>query len=885
VTKVIRRIRSLSLGCLLIACGLPASGQREKVPGAGPGLDFAAAPSGVEGALEEKPAPPIHSAEALYLQLRSVGLDSSRVYKVRDVSFDRAASHITLDDGTIAFTEDVAGRVTGAFFEGDGEVLLIPPDQVERASMGQFTGAAILEERFLTAYFRFNDDTFAQLQPLLGPADNPQEFVSQWNEAAHNLAQGDALRLLISFSRFLPAPGQKQHPDVPHGPATNDDRMLHARLQGRRLGTFDLYFDSASAEQIWAGQLRTVEGESYYDVWTSFSLNQPGRDLNAVSGITGEEGKPDVINVSLYKIRAELKPPTEINAEASLQIEVRQGGQRAVLFELSRFLQIKQVEADGHPVEYIHNQALEGTQLARRGNDLVAVVFPQPLQTGQRIGLRFVYGGEVLSEAGRGLLYVGARGTWYPNRGPAMSTFDLEFHYPAGWTLVATGKRLDMPSSGAGGKGPSADRPLGEQVTHWVSERSIPLAGFNLGKYSRVVSRAGDVVVETYATSGVERSFPKGAPEAVGTEPLIPSGLRPQPPILVVPPPPSPARNAQPVADASARALEFFARRFGPYPYSGLALTQMPGALSQGWPGLIFLSSFSFLTATEKSQLRMSPTDKILSNAVIAHETAHQWWGDLVIWSGYRDQWIVEALANYSSLMLLESEDPSQFRAAMEKYREDLLGKNKEGVPLMDAGPVTLGTRLSCSHFPAGYEAISYGRGTWLLHMLRNMLRDAERKSDARHPNVPEAQAAGEPFVRALRKMRERYQGKSITTREMLRVFEEELPPSLWYEGRKSLDWFYQGWVNGTAIPRLELQGVKYSDKAGATAISGTILQKAAPTDLVTLVPVYAVLTGKTVLLGRVFADGSETQFHLTAPAGARRVVLDPHQTILARVR
>ncbi len=155
----------------------------------------------MEGALEEKPAPPIHSAEALYLQLRSVGLDSSRVYKVRDVSFDRAASHITLDDGTIAFTEDVAGRVTGAFFEGDGEVLLIPPDQVERASMGQFTGAAILEERFLTAYFRFNDDTFAQLQPLLGPADNPQEFVSQWNEAAHNLAQGDALRLLISFSR------------------------------------------------------------------------------------------------------------------------------------------------------------------------------------------------------------------------------------------------------------------------------------------------------------------------------------------------------------------------------------------------------------------------------------------------------------------------------------------------------------------------------------------------------------------------------------------------------------------------------------------------------------------------------------------------------------
>jgi hypothetical protein len=878
VTKVTRRIRNLSLIGLLIACGLPASAQR--------GADIPAVPPGaVPGAVQGTPPLPIHSAEALYLQLRRVGLDKSRVYKVRDVSFDRAAFHITLDDGTIAFTEDVAGCVTGAFFEGDGEVLLIPPNQVERASMELFTGAPILEERFVTAYFRFNDDTFAELQSSLRTADNAQEFVSQWNETAHNLAEGDALRLLLSFTQVLPAPGHTQNPELPRSTATDNDRMLHARLQGRKLGTFDLYFDSASAEPVWAGQLRTVEAGSFYDVWTSFSLGSAGRHTEAVNPISGEEGKWDAINISGYRIQAEVKPPTELSAEAWLQMEVRQGGQRAVLFELSRFLHIKEVEADGHPVEFIHNQALEGTQLARRGNDLVAVVFPQPLQAGQRMELRFVYGGEVLSEAGRGLLYVGARGTWYPNRGLAMSKFDLEFHYPAGWTLLATGKRTDVTLPHDRNQ-TAADRSPGEQVGRWISERPIPLAGFNLGKYARVMAHAGSVVVETYATSGVERSFPKGMAEAVDPEPLIPPGVRLQPPpVIVIPPPPSPARNAQPVADASARAIEFFARRFGPYPYSGLALTQIPGALSQGWPGLIFLSSFSFLTAAEKSQLHMSPVDRTLSNGVIAHETAHQWWGDLVAWRGYRDQWIVEALANYSSMMLLESEDPAQFRAAMEKFREDLLEKNKGRVPLMDAGPVTLGTRLSCSHFPMGYEAISYGRGTWLFHMLRYMLQDAEEKSGRRRTGVSEAQAADEPFVRALRRLRERYQGKSITTQEMLHIFEEELPRSLWYEGRKSLDWFYQGWINGTAVPHLELQAVKYSDKSGSTAISGTIRQKDAPNDLVTSVPVYAVLPGRTVLLGRVFADGPETQFHLSAPVGARRVLLDPNQTVLARVR
>ena len=849
----------------------------------------AMAPSRAQNAPNTEPSPPATkpvaqsiSAEALYLQLRSAGLDKSRVYRIRETSFDRAAFHITLDDGTIAFTEDVAGHITGAFFEGDGEVLLVPPDKTERASMAMFTGAAILEERFVTAYFRFNDETFAELQPSLRAADDGSEFLSQWNETVHNLAQADALRLLLSFSQFLPVTGQPS--GAGNNAISNEDRFLHARLQGRRLGTFDLYYDMAATEQIWAGQLRTVEGTGYFDVWTAFALNRAAQRPQVVNTVTGEVGGPDAISCSSYQIKTEIKPPTRLDVQASLEMEVRQGGQRALLFELSRFLQIKQVEADGHPLEFIQNQALEGTQLARRGNDLVALVFPQPLQTGQQIELHFVYGGEVLSEAGGGLLYVGARGIWYPNRGLAMSKFDLEFRYPENWTLVATGKRVDSsPAASASRDASSATLSPGEQVSRWISDRPIPVAGFNLGKYARVVAQSGSVTVETYAASAMERAFPKNQVE-IDPGPIPPRGLHTVPVEVLAPPPPSPSRNAQAVADASARALQFFGSLFGPYPYSSLAVTQMPGIVSQGWPGLIFLSSYAFLTPAEKSQQHMSPVIKTLSEQVVAHETAHQWWGDAVLWSGYRDQWIMEALANYSSLMLLQSEDPLQFRAVMAKYREDLLEKNKEGLPLMNAGPVTFGARLSCSHFPAGYEAISYGRGTWLFHMLRSMMRDAETTPGSRGRGAAETQGAEEPFVRALRTVRERYEGKSITTRELLRVFEEQLPPSLWYEGKKSLDWFYQGWINGTAIPKLELQAVKYTDKAGSTAISGTILQKNVNNELVTSVPVYAVNAGKTVLIGRVFADGPESQFHLTAPSGTRKIILDPNQTLLTRV-
>jgi hypothetical protein len=80
----------------------------------------------------------------------------------------------------------------------------------------------------------------------------------------------------------------------------------------------------------------------------------------------------------------------------------------------------------------------------------------------------------------------------------------------------------------------------------------------------------------------------------------------------------------------------------------------------------------------------------------------------------------------------------------------------------------------------------------------------------------------------------------------------------------------------------LELREVKFAPKGTGSVVSGTILQKDAPEDLVTSVPVYAVMAGKqTVLLGRVFADGEESSFHLPAPAGAHKIVLDPNETIL----
>jgi hypothetical protein len=821
---------------------------------------------------------PDKPAEALYLQLGQVRLDPERVYQVRDAVLDRPSIHIALEDGTLGFTQDVLGHVTGAFFQGDGEMLLTPPNDVERRSMSLFTGMAILEERFATAYFRFNDDVVSELQPDLRAASDQQEFVERWGATARNLAQADAMRLLMSFSRMLPvknpaASGQTVD-SVPLAKSA-EDRFLHARLQGAKLGIFDVYYDSLAGEQVEAGQARTAEnGASYYDIWTSFSPNVSATtptSARASTRLESERARGDWVTIQRFKIKTEVQPPRQIRAQARLELEVKQSGSRLLLFELSRFLQVESVKLDGEAVEFIHNPAVEGTQLARQGNDMVTVILPQPAQAGQKINLDFVYAGEVLAEAGSGLLYVGARGTWYPNRGLAMADFDLEFTYPHGWTLVATGKPISTSATGTANA-----REV--ETSRWISERRIPVAGFNLGKYKVAKTQAGDVLVETYAAPAVERNFPSPPIQTIEPVPSQTSPLPPHTPRLIVPSRPSPARNEATVGESAARAIRYYAERFGPYPYSRLALTQMPGNDSQGWPSLVFLSSYAFLTGQERQELHFEPYRILLQQSLPAHEAAHQWWGDLVGWKSYRDQWFSEGLANYCALMMLQEQNPEGFRQIMEKYRRDLVEKNKDGMAPKDAGPVTLGVRLLSSRFPEGYEAISYGRATWLFHMLRSMLNDAETQQGG----PKKADGTEEPFVRALRRLRQRYEGKSISTRELLDVFAEDLPAALRYEGKKSLDWFLDGWVNGTSVPRLELRGVRLTPKGSGIVVSATILQKDAPADLVTSVPVYAVMAGKQpVLLGRVFADGEESSFRIAAPGGIHKIVLDPNETVL----
>jgi hypothetical protein len=763
---------------------------------------------------------PAPSALATYQALLRLSIAPSDVHQVREVSIQREDVHITISDGVLGLTRAVDGHVTGAVFEGDGEILLVPPNRAERTSLALFTGSAVLEQRFTTAYFRFFDDRLVEdLRAGFRPAEDTAEFLSRWEAPLKTLAPLDALEILEAMANA-------QSPS---------SRFLLFRLGGTDLGTFDVVFADNLTEQIRVAQEKLNGNTVYYDTWVSFAARAT-RGPEPQSAARGPR-----FEISDYRLRVRAQPPTDLNVEGEATVTSRLPGQRAVVLELSRHLRLSEVRADGKPVEFIQNPAVNGSELARRDDDLVAVVFPEVLEKDRPIKLSFTYSGPVMFNAGGEVLYVGARGTWYPTAGPAYANYDLTFDCPEEWTLAATGKQA------------SSSIQNGRRISRFITEKPIAHAGFNLGRFETGEAAAGSVVIRAHAAKTVEQNLAEK--EARG-------GRHPQP-----------AREVQQIAAQAARTIQFLAAELDPFPYSHLEITQLPAFLSQAWPGLIYLSSMAFLDQEERraAGFHDAYTELLLSRLMLAHETAHQWWGDAVDWASYRDEWITEALANYCALVMLEREDPQAMKTALDFYKNELLKETASGI-VGNAGPVTLGARLTSSKFPLAYDKVLYGRGTWMFHMLRSMLRQA---GGANNDDL---------FFAALKSLLARSTGHKISTHDVQLAFEQVLPASVSYEGKKSLDWFFDSWVNDVAIPQFSLDKVSVTASASKAQASGVIHQNFAAKDQVTAVPMYVVEeSGKSRFLGFVFADDAETPFTLTAPVGAKDLILDPEGTILRR--
>src|SRR6266849_6090198 len=488
---------------------------------------------------------------------------------------------------------------------------------------------------------------------------------------------------------------------------------------------------------------------------------------------------------------------------------------------------------------------------------------------GQTYRIRLVYRGSVISDAGNGVYFVGDRGIWYPHLGgmAQFAAFDTTFHWPRKLRLVATGQKVEEREEG--------DRRMGR----WRSEGPAVIAGFNLGDYQiEDIEAVEGVKIEMAMNRALESALASQLRSPTTEGPMIAGPMRPnrrlRPPVAFSEDPPALVTGPlKELGQEIAGAVRFGKLWMGPFPFQQLVVSQVPGTFGQGFPGLLYLPSLSFLTDTAQQRVGMSGNAKEALNEVIPyHEVAHQWWGNIVGWDNYRDQWLTEGLANYVALAGADAEKPGSHLLThwLDGYRKDLTSRvSGQESAVDDAGPLVHGLRLNSSRDPAAYEKIIYGKGSWVFHMLRMMMQN------------PASKNPDERFIGLLHGLLESHRYRALSTEDLQKAVERVMTPAMALEGGHSMDWFFEQFVRSTGVPAYELE---YSVRPGPKGfvVRGKLIQKNVPDDFVLRVPIYGQAQGsKPALLGHVVTSGDETSFQFVSATLPKRLLIDPQMTLL----
>ena len=453
-------------------------------------------------------------------------------------------------------------------------------------------------------------------------------------------------------------------------------------------------------------------------------------------------------------------------------------------------------------------------------------------------------------DAGNRVYYVGARSNWYPHTALAFATYDLTFHYPKDLDLVAAGEVVSDETEGD------------TRVTRRRTTTPILFAGFNLGSYERSRVTRGGYTVEVCANRKLERALqPQRSPEQVLVPPTTtrrrPPNVPVNPDTIPTPAAPNPTSKLQELAGEIASELEFMAARFGPPPLRFLTVSPVPGTFGQGFPGLIYLSTLSYVAPAIQSL--DSRQQVFFTELLHAHETAHQWWGNVVTAEGYHDTWLMESLANYSGLLYLEKRKGSRtVETILNDYRLNLLQKTESGETMDSAGPIVMGARLTSSLSPDAWKHIVYGKGSWIMHMLRRRMGD-------------------EKFLAMLAELRRRYQWKSITTEQFRELAAGYLPPK---SSDPKLEVFFDQWVYGTGIPKLKLSW-SAKGKVPAIRLTGTLAQSEVSDDFSAPVPIEIDFARGKPITHWVQSSGDRVEFSVPLQQTPTKVVLDPQGWVL----
>jgi hypothetical protein len=532
-------------------------------------------------------------------------------------------------------------------------------------------------------------------------------------------------------------------------------------------------------------------------------------------------------------------------------------------FDLSAQMRTTGATIDGVPAEVFLRESVRNGYVQSSGNELLLIVPPKPLAPDTEHEIEIHHEGHVVLDAGHQVYFVTSRGTWYPNRGTQFARYDVTWRYPKALNLVSAGQIVEDRFDGD------------DHITRRVPDGKLDMLAFNLGEYDGKVVEHNGIQIEVNVNREVEDALrvrqPDPPPLDLTSGTLLrksggPRGIAQLSADAADVPALEPAvnRDAQLslVAGEIAAAIDFFRARFGEPSLTRIEVSPLPGRIGQGFSGMIYLPTLSYLPPTVRPLSLMLPWQQVFYTGLLrAHEAAHQWWGNIVTANGYHHEWLTEALSNYSALLFLESRNGTKFiDRILDEYRRELLVKGSDGETTESEGPVVEGRRLDSANNPNAWNTIAYGKGTWIIHMLRRKMGDTA-------------------FLKMLGELRRRYEWKTIDTEQFRQLCAEFLPKG---SSDSTLEDFFDQWVYGTGLPALKLN-YTVKGKPGAWRLTGTVSQSEVPDDFTVAVPIEIQTGRSTKVIREIRTSSDPVPFSVPVAVANAKAILDPASSVLRR--
>jgi hypothetical protein len=743
---------------------------------------------------------------------------------VNNLVLKRDAATFTLKSGEIYFAPAVKDRTFGAVFLGDGELTLTPPTDVEKHTLAIFTKDPSITESFSKLVLRFTDKTFDEIKSSAqvkmgsgGAQANRALDVYRDNQflLRKTLRRNLELRTLVDFYN-------------PQRPG-----FFTAFIDGKRFNKLVFQYDplgipDVSPEEV----LLSSYGETDGGLWTAFH-----RAEEIAKGTASSDEDHRIYDITHHEIDTVIRG-TKLTSTDTLTFRQLDSGARVLPFRLFPSMRVSHVRDEkGRDLDFIQENKNEDADFG--------VIWPEPLEAGKSYKLTIEYGGgDALIDVGGGNFFLVPRSTWYPNNeGTAFgdrATFNLTFHYPRDKILVGTGS-VTSP-------------PLAEHnvlVTKWSSgENPLAVAGFNYGGFKKkeVLDPETGYNIEFYANEEALISGP-GSMSTLGM-------------------------GGSMLADAQ-NATRIFTAFFGKLPFTRLALTQQPaGNFGQAWPTLVYMPFTAFMDPTQRylasgGNVRFATDD--FFEYVAPHEIAHQWWGHMVGWKSYHDQWMSEGFAEFSASLYVQQvmHDEGRFNKFWNDQR-DLITQarpqTRDKRPYL-VGPVTQGYRLNSGKTGGVARFMIYPKGAYILHMLRMMMYDRHAGGDKRFS------AMMQDFIKS-------HYNEDVSTEDFKRIVEKHMTPQMNLDGTGRMDWFFNEWVYGIEMPsyRFEYQ------LGGGESLSGRITQSGVSENFKMLVPVYVDLGKGWIRIGAatIIGNSSVDLSNIKLPQPAKRAAICALNDVLA---